>query len=219
MSLAFDLSAFRATFMGKADPEIAAMMGRADLELAASGIASKALQAGDIAPSFELTDTIGGSVNLYGRLAHGPVVLSFYRGGWCPYCNLELKALQAALPRIEGLGASLIAVSPQLPDESLSTAQKNALSFSVLSDLDSDVAKAFGVAFDLSEDLRPIYEKFGHGLPKVNGSGWVLPVPATYVIDTDGTIILAFVDTDYRTRLEPDAIISTLEGLRTRASA
>jgi len=219
MSLASDLSAFRAAFMGKADPQIVAMMGRADLELAASGLTSKALQAGGIAPSFELMDTIGGSVDLYERLAHGPVVLSFYRGGWCPYCNLELKSLQAALPRIEGLGATLIAVSPQLPDESLSTAQKNALSFSVLSDLDSVVAKAFGVAFDLSEELRPIYEKFGHGLPKVNGSGWVLPVPATYVIDTDGTIVLAFVDTDYRTRLEPDAIVSALEGLLTRAIA
>lgn len=219
MSLASDLSAYRTAFMGKAYPQIVAMMGRADLELAASGLTSKALQAGGIAPSFELMDTIGGSVDLYERLAHGPVVLSFYRGGWCPYCNLELKSLQAALPRIEGLGATLIAVSPQLPDESLSTAQKNALSFSVLSDLDSVVAKAFGVAFDLSEELRPIYEKFGHGLPKVNGSGWVLPVPATYVIDTDGTIVLAFVDTDYRTRLEPDAIVSALEGLLTRAIA
>jgi len=219
MSLASDLTAFRTAFMGKVDPGIAAMMARADHELAASGLAGKALQAGDKAPDFDLTDTIGGTVTLFERLAHGPVVLSFYRGGWCPYCNLELKALQAALPRIESLGATLIAVSPQLPDESLSTVQKNALDYSVLSDLGSEVAKSFGVAFDLSEELRPIYDKFGHGLPKVNGAGWLLPIPATYVIDRDGTIALAFVDTDYRTRLEPDAIVSALEGLALRAVA
>jgi peroxiredoxin len=216
MSLAQDLSNFRTAFMGKVDPSIAAMMARADLELAATGIANKALQAGDKAPDFDLTDTIGGSVTLSERLAHGPVVVSFYRGGWCPYCNLELKALQATLPRIESLGATLLAISPQLPDESLSTAQKNALDYSVLSDVGCAVAKSYGIAFDLSDELRPIYDKFGHGLPKVNGAGWLLPIPATYVIDVDGTIALAFVDTDYRTRLEPDAIVAALEALMTR---
>jgi peroxiredoxin len=218
MSLAQDLSNFRTAFTGKVDPSIAAMMARADLDLSASDIASRALQAGDKAPDFELTDTIGGIVTLSDRLVNGPVVVSFYRGGWCPYCNLELKALQVALPRIESMGATLLAVSPQLPDESLSTAQKNALDFSVLSDLGGDVAKSYGVAFDLADDLRPIYDKFGHGLPKVNGAGWLLPIPATYVIDRDGTIVLAFVDTDYRTRLEPDAIIAALEALMMRIS-
>jgi peroxiredoxin len=219
MSLAQDLQDFRTAFMGKVSPDIADMMVRADHQLAATGIARHALQAGDKAPDFELADTIGGVVTLSDRLAHGPVVLSFYRGGWCPFCNLELRASQGALARIESLGATLLAVSPQLPDESLSTAEKNALDFSVLSDLGCEIAKALGVAFELADELRPIYDRFGHGLPKVNGAGWLLPIPATYVIDRDGTIVLAFVDTDYRTRLEPDAIISALEALLARTFA
>ncbi len=216
MSLTTDLAAFRHDFMGKVPATLAATMARADLELANSGTAAMALQAGDSAPDFELMDTIGGSVRLFDRLAQGPVVLSFYRGGWCPYCNLELRALQASLPRIESYGASLIAVSPQVPDESLSTAEKNALTYSVLSDLGCEVAKAFGLAFELSDELRPIYDQFGHGLPKVNGAGWLLPIPATYVIDRSGTIALAYVDSDYRTRLEPEAILSVLSGLSAR---
>ena len=147
-------------------------------------------------------------------LAAGPVVLSFYRGGWRPYCNLELRALQPALPEITRLGATLVAVSPQTPDESLSTAEKNALAFPVLSDAGSATAKSFGIAYDLAEELRPIYARFGHALPDKNGDeSWVLPIPATYVIDTDGTIALAFVDVDYRNRLEPAEILTALQSL------
>lgn len=211
MSLAADLAAFRADFMGKAPPEIRTLMERADLALAASGITDRALKGGDAAPEFALADARGGMVRLSEASAKGPIVLSFYRGGWCPYCNLELRALQKVLPEINALGASLIAISPQTPDESLSTAEKNDLAFAVLSDAGSEIAKAFGIAFDLAADLRPIYAKFGHALPDKNGDeSWVLPIPATYVIDRDGTIALAFVDVDYRSRLEPDEILSVL---------
>ena len=161
-----------------------------------------------------MPDARGGYVRLNGLLAAGPVVLSFYRGGWCPYCNLELRALQQALPEITRLGATLVAVSPQTPDESLSTAEKNALAFPVLSDAGSATAKSFGIAYDLAEELRPIYTRFGHALPDKNGDeGWVLPIPATYVIDTDGTIALAYVDVDYRNRLEPAEILTALQSL------
>jgi peroxiredoxin len=125
-----------------------------------------------------------------------------------------LHALQQALPEITRLGAKLVAVSPQTPDESLSTTEKNALSFSVLSDIGSTTAKAFGIAYDLAEELRPIYARSGHALPEKNGDdSWVLPIPATYVIDTDGTIALAFVDVDYRNRLEPVEILTALQSL------
>jgi peroxiredoxin len=206
--------------MGKVPPEIREAMRRADLDLAGSGIAERALKAGDLAPDFVLPDALGGQVRLSTLLAKGNVVLSFYRGGWCPYCNLELRALQLALPAFLQLGATLVAVSPQTPDASLSTAEKNALAFPVLSDANSRVARAFGVAFDLSDELRPIYARFGHALPDVNGdASWQLPIPATYVIGRDGVITLAFVDVDYRNRLEPADIVATLRAMGEKSAA
>ena len=214
MSLKAELDAFRADFMAKVPAEVREAMERADMELAASGILERGLKAGDRAPDFRLPNVHGSIVRLNDLLATGAAVLSFYRGGWCPYCNLALRALQKALPEITSLGAQLVAISPQTPDESLSTAEKNELAFFVLSDVGSETAKAFGIAFDLAEELRPIYARFGHALPAKNGDeSWVLPIPATYVVDTDGTIALAFRDVDYRNRLEPAEIIGALRAL------
>ncbi|MBX9665475.1 peroxiredoxin-like family protein [Novosphingobium sp.] len=208
------LDQFRLEFTGKIPPEIAAAMARADNELAASGIAARALAAGAEAPDFTLKGAHGETVTLSKLLRHGPVVVSFYRGGWCPYCNLELRALQAVLPEITGRGATLVAISPELPDESLSTADKNELAFPVLSDTGSRVAREWGIAFDLAEELRPIYTRFGHALPDRNGgTSWVLPVPATFVISDCGIVRMAFVDTDYRNRLEPHAVLCALDGI------
>lgn len=214
MLLKAELDAFRSKFMANTAPETRDAMVRADMELAASGTAQRALKTGDHAPDFRLPDARGAYVRLKDLLAMGPVVVSFYRGGWCPYCNLELRALQSALSEITRLGATLIAISPQTPDESVSTAEKNGLAFSVLSDVGSTVAKSFGIAYDLAEELRPIYARSGHALPQKNGDErWVLPIPATYVIDRDGAIVLAFVDVDYRNRLEPAEILAALQSL------
>lgn len=219
MSLKADLDAFRSEFMAKVPAEIREAMARADMELAASGIAQRAIKAGDRAPDFCLPDARGGLVGLRDLLAKGPVVVSFYRGGWCPYCNLELHALQNELPEIQRLGGQLVAISPQTPDESLSTSEKNELEFAVLSDAGSATARAYGIAFDLAEELQPIYARSGHALPEKNGDeSWVLPIPATYVIDTNGDVVLAFVDVDYRNRLEPAEIVAALESLRKERS-
>jgi peroxiredoxin len=219
MTLKAELDAFRSEFMSKASPQIREAMTSADLELAASGITQRAIKAGHRAPDFRLPDAHGGHVRLRDLLARGPVVVSFYRGGWCPYCNLELHALQNALPAIRLVGADLVAISPETPDESLSTAERNALAFPILSDVGSTTARAYGIAFDLAEELRPIYTRFGHALPDKNGDdSWALPIPATYVIDINGTVVLAFVDVDYRNRLEPAEIIAALGCLRKERS-
>jgi len=220
MSLREELDAFRADYMKTVPPDIRETMERADMQLAASGIVQRALKTGDQAPDFVLPDVNGNRVQLKNLLAQGPVVISFYRGGWCPYCNLALRALQKILPEIKQLGAQLVAISPELPDQSLSTAEKNDLTFLVLSDIGSATAKSFGIAFDLASELRPIYARAGHALPDRNGDdSWVLPIPAAYVIDSDGRIALAYIDVDYRKRLEPVQILAVLESLAAKSPA
>lgn len=220
MSLQAELKALDADLLAKVPAALVAAMYHADLAVGASGILDAALRAGDHAPDFTLPNARGGVVRLSHALASGPVVLSFYRGGWCPYCNLELRALQNVLPECGAVGATLIAVSPQTPDESLSTAEKNDLAFPVLSDSGSRVAKSFGIAFDLADDLRPVFTSLGQALPDRNGDeSWVLPLPATYVIDRDGIIAFAHVDVDFRNRLEPATITATLAALARRKAA
>jgi peroxiredoxin len=214
-----ELDALRAGFAVTMPPDIRAAMTRADLALAASGIASRALGAGEFAPDFTLPGVDGRPVRLSRRLQDGPVIVTFYRGGWCPYCNLELRAYQASAAEMERTGVRLIAVSPERPDASAATVAANGLGFDVVSDVGSAVARAFGVAFDLAGELRPVYARLGHALPDVNGEGWTLPVPATFVIAPSGEITLAFVDTDYRRRLEPaDAIAAAAATLQRRAA-
>lgn len=190
-----------------------------DLErLRRSELPERALKLGERAPNFRLPDAGGRLVELDALRAQGPVVLVFYRGQWCPYCNLELRAYQALLPQFQALGASLLAVSPQTPDNSLSTAEKNALAFPVLSDLGSAVARAYGLAFDLDDAMQHLYaDFFGNDLAQYNGSGmvsgWTLPLPATYLVGRDARVELASVDVDYRQRLEPQAVLDRLRQL------
>jgi peroxiredoxin len=166
---------------------------------------------------FILPDVQGRPVRLYSLLEAGPVVVTFYRGGWCPYCNIALRGLQRELPRIQQYGARLAAISPQLPDQSLSTAEQNALEFPVLSDVGNHVARQFGLTFKISDPLRDLYREFNHALDDVNGTegGNELPIPATLLISTDRTMLHAFVDADYTKRMDPEDIIAALAKSRT----
>lgn len=212
-SLAAELDAITAAVKRQAPAEIFSAMEAANAALAATGIAEKALRKGDRMPDFALPDATGQTLRSADLLARGPLVLAFYRGQWCPYCNLELKALQARLGDIAAKGATLVAVSPQKPDQSLSTQQKHALAFPVLSDANNALARAFGLVFAVSESLRPIYTNFGIDLVAHNGvETWELPVPATYVVGKDGVIVEAFINADYRKRLEPETVLAWLDG-------
>ena len=136
-------------------------------------------------------------------LKAGPAIVTFYRGGCCPYCNIQLRAYQAVLPEMTALGARLVAISPQLPDSSLSTAESNELTFAVLSDVGNRVARTFGLVWSLPEELRAALRSSDKALPRINGDdSWELPVPATCVIARDRRVALAGIDVDYRNRLE-----------------
>jgi peroxiredoxin len=211
ISLAGQLAAFKAGFTQRATPERVAMMEAATTNLRATGIEASALQPGATVHDLTLPDALNQPVRLSDLWRRGPLVLIFYRGGWCPYCNLELRAWQQHLQALKHLGAHLVAVSPQTPDNSLSTAEKNELAFPVLSDSALQAATAFGVAFEMPPELVELYSSVGNDLPVLNGNGrWVLPVPATYVIDRDGRVVFAHVEADYRERAEPTDVLQAV---------
>jgi peroxiredoxin len=214
-TLARQLADYKAGFKQRVAPEREAMMEAATADLKATGIEARALQVGARAPELSLPDATGKPVALSLLWQRGPLVLIFYRGGWCPYCNLELRAWQQQLAALKHLGASLAAISPQTPDNSLSTAQKNELAFPVLSDSSLAAAEAFGVAFTLPPELVDLYGQVGNDLPVLNGNGqWTLPLPATYVIDRDGRIVFAHIEADYRERAEPADVMRAVQAAR-----
>ncbi|MDE3743415.1 peroxiredoxin-like family protein [Maribacter polysaccharolyticus] len=165
------------------------------------------------APDFELPNPEGKSISLAALLEKGPVVITFYRGNWCPYCNLQLRALQARLDEIHALGATLVAISPQVPDGSLTKDEISTMDFTVLSDQDAKVARQYGVAWEVPEFLAEhmrVDRKLD--LEKINnGNGNILPIPATFILGQDGVVRWSYVNVDYRIRSEPDEIIEALK--------
>jgi peroxiredoxin len=219
------LDAFKADFEGgkfalKPPPQALDVMHRATAELVASGQAQHAKKAGDKAPEFTLNDPDGNPVSSKDLLAKGPLVISFYRGVWCPYCNLELQALQAALPEFQKRGASLVAISPQTAPNSRKSQRDNNLAFPILSDEKSKVAASFGLRFSLPDYLVELYKSFKNDLPAFNDDpAWVLPMPARFVIGQDGTIAYAEVNPDYTQRPDPSELLPVLDRLKTAKAA
>lgn len=183
--------------------------------LISQGIRYRCIQEGEYVHDFELPDAYGSNVKLSDYLTHGPVVISFYRGGWCTFCNLELKALQDCLAKIRSYGANLIAITPQKPDGTRETLAELGINYPILSDTSNSVANSFGLLFDVPTELRQIYESvFNLDIPNENCSGsYTLPVTATYVVNVDGKVVSASVDENFVNRQEPTEILGVLKKL------
>jgi len=211
MNLKQELSDFATQMSKQAPPEVLQIMGEEIGKLAQSGIVENAKSVGDKAPNFILENSEGNNVSLGNLLEKGSVVLSFNRGNWCPFCNLEFKALQESVSEIKEAGANLVVISPQLPILSRELKHKNGFVYDILYDKGNEVAKQFGIAFALPEPLRPIHEAFGMDIPAHNGDNtFELPLAATYVIDKKGEITYAYVNANWMERAEPEEFISLL---------
>ena len=214
MLLQDKLDALKAECLAKTPPRATLVRQRAVEGLAASGLAERAMHAGKQAPAFRLRDGYGEAFSSREALRRGPIVLVFYRGRWCPYCNMDLRAIEAASHDIRSLGASLVAVSQQTPDSSLETQRRNQLSFVSLVDAGGKVARAFGLRWKVSDELRAVEEGRGMDLAAFNGDpSWTLTTPARYVVAPGGMIEYADISVDYTRRGDPSELIPILARL------
>lgn len=226
MSLQDRLDAFKADFEAGKPPynapaAIHEPMHRATAELIAAGAAQRALKSGDQAPAFKLQDANNKEVSSAELLKRGALVITFYRGFWCPYCNMDLQAIQEALPDIVAREAAVVAISPQTAANSRRSMRENKLGFAILSDPGNEVAAGFGLRFRLPDYLITLYrDGFKNDLAVVNGDpSWTLPMPARFVIDRNGAIAYAEVNPDYTRRPDPSELLPTLDRLRRSAAA
>jgi peroxiredoxin len=211
-----ELSAAREHYRSRViPPKALEIMDAETARLKTDNALSRMLRPGRMAPNFALPDVNGRLITLRSKLEEGKAVIVFYRGGWCPYCNIQLRGMERVRERMKRTGSSLIAISPQLPDGSLTTQGKNHLNFDVLSDVGNHVARQFGIVFRLGPELVDLYREFGHGLETVNGGSGrgELPVPSVFVVNEDRRIALAHADIDYTRRLEPEILADFLESV------
>ncbi len=210
MGLSEQLAEKKADSKKRIPAEIQKIMSSSTNALKERSLGAKAVQNGSTLPNFTLPDVHGKKVSL-NDFDSDFLIVSFYRGGWCPYCNMELKALQDVRTKLKSLNTELIAISPETPDNSLSTSEKNELFFSVLSDMDNVYARSLGLVFKMPKDLQAVYDKFGIKVAKHNGNeDYELPMPATYIVNTEREIIYSFVPEDYTERLDPETILEVL---------
>ncbi|MDP3385711.1 MAG: peroxiredoxin-like family protein [Eubacteriales bacterium] len=210
MNLSQKLQLYREESFSKKTEEDKTIMIETAENLRKLEIEKRALKEGDKIPEFQLKNAVGETIEIYDVLSKGPIIINFYRGAWCPYCNLEIAAYQEILPEIKKRGAQLIAISPEIPDITMTLKEKHALEFEILSDTDNKVAKQFGLVFQLEDKLTALYKKMGIDLVKSQeNENNELPIPAIYVVGADGIIKLAYLNSDYTKRLEPmDAVIA-----------
>ena len=212
MDLQNELNAVSQMVREKTPPHVMPTIEATTRRLNDAGLSGQALQPGQSITDFELPDANGKTVKSTDLRAYGPVLIMFYRGHWCPFCNLALKAMQERHSDIKSRGVTFVAISPQTPDNSLTTQEKAGLQFPVLSDSGNKVARSFGIVFKLDEGLKAVQESFGVDIPAFNGDqSFELPVPATYLISEDGVVLKSFVEVDYMKRLSPETAIAWLD--------
>ena len=209
------ISSFLAEAAKTAPPGALATVGAEIGKMLDSGAGANIIASSTRAPDFTLPDAKGGTWQLAKILERGPVVLVFYRGGWCPFCDLQLRAYQASLGEIQAHGATLVAISPQTPDYALSDAEKKALTFPVLSDSGNRVARQYGLVVKFSAVMQKVQAAFDAPLPRFNGDeSWEVPTPAVFVVDRGGVVRFASANADWTKRVEPSAILRALESIR-----
>lgn len=208
-TLAEQLAEKAAGFSKRAPADLKAKYAKGLADVRASGIESSAKQVGDQAVDGTLQGWKGDAVTLSKLWEQGPVVLMWYRGGWCPYCNIQLRAMQQSLDELEHAGARLVVLTPELPEKAKQTAEASGISIVALHDKDLALAKKYGIVFQLSDAIAPMYTK---RLPEYNGNDALeLPLSATYVVDSSGKITYAFLDADYKKRAEPAEVIEAVK--------
>ncbi|MEE4378592.1 MAG: peroxiredoxin-like family protein [Candidatus Competibacteraceae bacterium] len=213
-TLTEQLDALSASHKKETPADRQAIMDAAEQSLRESGLGNNAPRVGDQLPDGEFVTAKGETTSLYEAIGNRKAIVTFYRGGWCPYCNLQLHAYQEHLPEMEAAGATLVAITPETPDNSLSTSEKHGLKFSVLSDGNNNYARQINIVFALNEQLKPIYQAYGVDLEQNQANdAWELPLAATFIIDADRTVRYAFVDVDYKKRADPEELLRELQQL------
>jgi peroxiredoxin len=214
MKFSDQLNSLTADVFAKASNEYVSAVEATRKVIQDSSILGSAPRAGQVFPLFSLPNANGSIVSASELLKRGPLVVAFYRGGWCSFCNLELNALQLALPEINALGGSLVAISPQTPERSAETARLSQLSFHLLIDKRNLFARELGLVYRLPAAMQTDFQEKGLLLPEINGDdSWELPIPATYLVGQDGVIVDAFLDADFYHRKDPQELVEELRKL------
>lgn len=176
--------------------------------------ASKAIKVGDKLPEFDLEDSVGKKQSSTELLKQGPLVITFYRGEWCPFCNIAISGFQKHLDAFKAKGVTLVAITPELPDGTLTMTEKHNLKFTVLSDRHNEFAHKLGIVWKQPDALRPVFDKFNHNLPKRNGDdSFAVPIPATLLVDQSGVVRNAYLEPDYIKRVEPKTVLEWIDAL------
>jgi peroxiredoxin len=211
-TLASTLAATKANFNAHAPAPIVSTINHANAEFAKVFDPTSTIKVGDTLPSFTLPSALNQPISSTTLLRSGPLLLTFYRGSWCPYCNLALHALQAILPALTAKGVTLVAITPEVPSEALSTAEKNALAFPVLSDIGNIYAAQLGILFPMPDEMKSVFDGGGIDLKNRNGDeSLVVPVPATILVGRDGIVKKVFIEADYSMRLEPSVALEWID--------
>ena len=209
--LAKQIEQFNNELATQVPQEVLEAFGKSIEDLQKKNIEEKSIKLGEIMPEFLLPNVKNEIINSNEILKNGKMIIAFYRGSWCPYCNLQLKTLQDYLTKIKDKKATLVAISPQSPDSSLTVVEKHNLTFEVLTDTDNLFAKQLGISFELQDFVLPYYQALGIDLMHFNkNNDNSLPVPAVFVIDQNGKIIYKFVDANYMNRIDIDELLQTL---------